>query len=92
MWLFAIQYNFHKLEQISFDFILCQFKKIWAQNDFLNLNEIQFNQIITSEWLNADDEEIQEATEAWYKHRHNGLQIHSIFGGKPDLWFLSYRM
>ena len=29
-----------------------------------------FNRLIMSEWLNADEREINEATEIWQKHRN----------------------
>jgi len=69
IWKFATRYNFWKLEQIVFDFILRDIKDICGSDDFYNLEEAEFNQIIINEWLNADDLEIQEATDAWYKHR-----------------------
>jgi len=73
IWRFAIRYNFQKLEHVAFDFILKKFREFAHTSDFLKLNEAEFNQIIISEWLNADDLEIKEATDAWYKHRNTKL-------------------
>ena len=37
---------------------------------FIVLPEPMFNRLIMSEWLNADEREINEATEIWQKHRN----------------------
>ena len=42
---------------------------VCKNEEFLGLEETEFNQIIISEWLNADDSQIKDATDAWHKHR-----------------------
>ena len=37
---------------------------------FIVIPEPMFNRLIMSEWLNADEREINEATEIWQKHRN----------------------
>ena len=88
IWKFGIQYNFQILEQIAFDYILKYFQEICHSNEFLNLNDAEFNQIIISEWLNAEDLEIQEVTDAWYKHRL-GLTINVLLN--IDIIILVYK-
>ena len=47
---------------------------VCKNEEFLGLEETEFNQIIISEWLNADDSQIKDATDAWHKHR-SGFKI-----------------
>ena len=47
---------------------------VCKNEEFLGLEETEFNQIIISEWLNADDSQIKDATDAWHKHRQ-GFKI-----------------
>jgi len=73
VWNFAREFHFQRLQQTAFDYILKGFNDIRGSHEFLNLNEAEFNQIIISEWLNADDLEVKEATVAWHKHRNTKL-------------------
>jgi len=72
LWQFADNFNLLKLEEVAFDFILRHFAQVYEENDeFVNLDEHRFNRIIISEWLNADDKEMNEASVKWQqKHRH----------------------
>jgi len=72
LWRFADNYNMLKLEEVAFDYILQNFAQVYQRNhDFMDLDEIRFNRIIISEWLNADDKEMNEASVKWQqKHRH----------------------
>ena len=88
IWKFATSYNFQKLEQIVFHFILRGFKDICWSDDFYGLEEAEFNQIIINEWLNADDCEIQEATDAWYKHRIGLFKNTKKFRKKKFFFFV----
>ena len=53
----------------AFDYILRYFTSIYNHMSFIELREERFSQIITNEWVNADDKEINEAEEKWQKQR-----------------------
>lgn len=69
IWEFANDFNLYKIEAFAFDYILRYFTSIYNHMSFIELREERFSQIITNEWVNADDKEINEAEEKWQKQR-----------------------
>jgi len=71
IWSFSNDFNLSEVEEAAFDYILRHFVKIYKTvSAFIVLPEPMFNRLIMSEWLNADEREINEATEIWQKHRN----------------------
>jgi kelch-like protein 10 len=70
IWEFSNDFNLAKIEATSFDYILRYFTSISSSRSFLSLSDDRFNRIITNEWLNCDDNEINEATDKWQKQRN----------------------
>ena len=86
IWSFSNDFNLSEVEEAAFDYILRHFVKVRdllrsyililpfqiykTVSAFIVLPEPMFNRLIMSEWLNADEREINEATEIWQKHRN----------------------